>query len=171
MKVNNHNVYRLSNIVRYCQLSKIKNETVAEHSFFVMWFINWICTQHEIGDKIRLMALEAGLYHDVPEAITNDITYDVKKLIPDIPRILQPYEEDIIGEHSKVAVKVLYNPETYEEILANKIVNHADNLSVLQYCENVETLGNKEFITLKLDSCERVKKSFEEFKTALEGGK
>ena len=171
MIVDDHNIYKLSNITRYCQLSKIHKESVAEHSFYVMWFINRMCTDLDIDDNIRLLALETGLLHDIPEVITNDITYDVKKMIPEIPELLKPYEEEIIGEHSNVAVKVLYNPETYEEIVANRLVRHADNLSVLQYCRHEEQLGNKSFKELSHDSLHRVSVSQYELATAIQGGK
>lgn len=159
MIVDDFNVYKLSNIVRYSQQNKIQQETVAEHSFYVCWFVNRICTKHEIGDTIRLMALEAATLHDIPEVITNDITYDVKRMIPEVRTLLQPYEEEVIKEHSSRAHKVLFYPETPEELLAKRIVKHADILSVLQYCQNEETLGNKGFTELRKATEDRVQKS------------
>ena len=159
MIVNDYNVYKLSNIVRYSQQNKIKNETVAEHSYYVSWFVNRLCTKYSLSDTIRLMALEAALLHDVPEVITNDITYDVKRMIPEVPALLQPYEEEVIREHSSRAHKVLFNPETNDEIIAKKIVKHADILSVLQYCQNEEELGNKNFTELRKATEKRVKES------------
>lgn len=148
MIVDDFNVYKLSNIVRYSQQNKISHESVAEHSFYVMWFINRLCTKYELDDKIRLLSLEAGLLHDIPEVITNDITYDVKRMVPEVCALLQPYEEETILEHSPRAHKILFNPETKEEKLAKKIVKHADILSVMQYCQHEERLGNKNFIEL-----------------------
>lgn len=170
MIVDDYNVYKLSNIVRYSQQNKIKSETVAEHSFYVTWFVNRLCTKYEISDKIRLMALESALLHDIPEVITNDITYDVKKMIPEVSGLLQPYEEEVIVEHSCTAWKVLFHPETHDEILARKIVKHADILSVLQYCQNEDTLGNKNFIELRKATEERVRKSREELLTVISEG-
>ena len=159
MIVDDYNVYKLSNIIRYSQQNKIKNETVAEHSYYVSWFVNRLCTKYSLSDTIRLMALEAALLHDVPEVITNDITYDVKRMIPEVPGLLQPYEEEVIREHSSRAHKVLFNPETRDEIVAKKIVKHADILSVLQYCQNEEELGNKNFTELRKATEKRVKES------------
>ena len=159
MIVDDYNVYKLSNIIRYSQQNKIKNETVAEHSYYVSWFVNRLCTKYSLNDTIRLMALEAALLHDVPEVITNDITYDVKRMIPEVPALLQPYEEEVIKEHSSRAHKVLFNPETTNEIVAKKIVKHADILSVLQYCQNEEALGNKGFTELRKATEKRVKES------------
>jgi putative hydrolase of HD superfamily len=159
MIIDDFNVYKLSNIIRYSQLNKIKHETVAEHSYYVSWFVNRLCTKYKVCDKIRLMALEAAILHDIPEVITNDITYDVKRMIPEVPALLQPYEEEAIKEHSERSYKVLFNPETKEEFIAKRIVKHADVLSVLQYCQNEEMLGNKNFTELRKATEERVKKS------------
>ena len=172
MIVDDYNVYKLSNIIRYSQQNKIKNETVAEHSYYVLWFVNRLCTKYSLSDTIRLMALEAALLHDVPEVITNDITYDVKRMIPEVPGLLQPYEEEVIREHSSRAHKVLFNPETNDEIIAKKIVKHADILSVLQYCQNEEELGNKNFTELRKATEKRVKESRDALIASInEGGK
>lgn len=168
MIIDDFNIYKLSNIIRYSQQSKIKNESVAEHSFYVMWFTNKICTQHNICDKIRLMALESALLHDIPEVITNDITYDVKQMIPEVSALLQPYEEKVIIEHSQVAHDVLFNPISSEQLLAKKIVKHADILSVLLYCENEENIGNKNFTELRKATEKRLEKSRNELLTVLE---
>ena len=118
------------------------------------------------------MALEAALLHDVPEVITNDITYDVKRMIPEVHGLLQPYEEEVIREHSSRAHKVLFNPETNDEIIAKKIVKHADILSVLQYCQNEEELGNKNFTELRKATEKRVKESRDALIASInEGGK
>lgn len=170
MIVDDYNVYKLSNIIRYSQQNKIKNETVAEHSYYVSWFVNRLCTKYSLSDTIRLMALEAALLHDVPEVITNDITYDVKRMIPEVPALLQPYEEEVIKEHSSRAHKVLFNPETTDEIVAKKIVKHADILSVLQYCQNEEALGNKNFTELRKVTEKRVKESRDALVASINGG-
>lgn len=170
MIVDDYNVYKLSNIIRYSQQNKIKNETVAEHSYYVSWFVNRLCTKYSLSDTIRLMALEAALLHDVPEVITNDITYDVKRMIPEVPALLQPYEEEVIKEHSSRAHKVLFNPETTDEIVAKKIVKHADILSVLQYCQNEEALGNKNFTELRKATEKRVKESRDALVASINGG-
>ena len=170
MIVDDFNVYKMSNIVRYSQQNKIKNESVAEHSYFVMWFINRLCTKYKLCDKIRLMAMEAGLLHDVPEVITNDITYDVKQMIPEVSDLLQPYEEEVVKEHSYTAWKILFNPKTEEEVLAKALVKHADILSVYQYCYNEDMLGNKNFTELRKATSERLKKSRTDLESKIKGG-
>lgn len=113
------------------------------------------------------MALEAALLHDIPEVITNDITYDVKRMIPEVPALLQPYEEEAIKEHSEEAHKVLFYPETDEEQLVKILVKHADILSVMQYCQNEECLGNKNFTELRKATEQRVAESRAKLETAI----
>ena len=139
------------------------------HLNYVPWLLplHIAVTKYELGDTIRLMALETALLHDIPEVITNDITYDVKRMIPEVPALLQPYEEEVIKEHSSRAYKVLFNPETPEEIIAKKVVKHADILSVLQYCQNEEMLGNKSFTELRRATEQRVKDSREDLVKAI----
>ena len=170
MWLDDFSIYKLSNIVRYSQQNKIKNESVAEHSYYVGWFVNRLCTKYELNDNIRLMALEAAILHDIPEVVTNDITYDVKQMIPEDSALLQPYVEEIIKEHSPRAYKVLFNPITHDEMIAKKLVKHADILSVLQYCQNEEHLGNKNFTLLRIATEKRLEQSRKELLTLIKGG-
>ena len=158
-KVDDENVYILNSIQRYNTQHKIHNETVAAHSFFVCFFIHRICNEFKLDDTIKLYATEAGLLHDVPEVITNDITHDAKQLIKGLPALLCPYEEEIIKAHSERAWRVLFHPSDIEEQLAQLVVNHADILSVHQFCENEVKLGNVTFSTLLEDSLSRIQLS------------
>ena len=167
MIVNDLNVYKLANIIRYSQQNKIKKESVAEHSFFVMWFVERLCTKYQVSDIIRLKALEAALLHDVPEVITNDITYDVKKMIPEISALMEPYEKQVISEHSVCACNTLFYPVTDEDAIAKAIVKYADVLSVLQYCSNEESLGNKSFVELRKATEKRIKDSRDHLESVL----
>ena len=171
MIVHDNNVYKLTNLIRYSQQRRNKNESVAEHSYFVIWFVNRLCTEYEICDRIRLMALEAALLHDIPEIITNDITHDVKKMIPGIPALLQPYEEEIIREHSQTSHKVLFYPEAEDEVIANLLVKLADVLSVKQYCLNEEWLGNRSFTDLRRETEYRVATARETLEEAINKAK
>lgn len=167
MIVDDYSVYRLTNIIRFSQLNKIKHESVAEHSFFVMWFVNRLCTKYGICDKIKLLAMETALLHDVPEVVTNDITYDVKQMIPEISELLEPYEKQVISEHSIDACNTLFYPTTDEEVIAKALVKHADILSVYQYCMNEAQLGNKDFIELREATVKRLEESRQKLETEL----
>lgn len=159
-KVNDGNIYILNSIQRYNTQHRNHNETVAAHSFFVCYFIHRICSELELDDTVKLYALEAGLLHDVPEVIINDITYDAKCLIKGMSDMLQPYEEDIIKSQSTRSWRVLFSPQNIVEQLAQMVVNHADIISVHQFCENEVSMGNKNFNHLLADSIIRVQESY-----------
>jgi 5'-deoxynucleotidase YfbR-like HD superfamily hydrolase len=157
--VNDENIYILNSIQRYNTQHRIHNESVAAHSYFVTYFVNRICTEFELNDKIRLMALEAALMHDVPEVVTNDITHDAKELIDGISKAIKPYEELIVKEQSMRAYCVLFAPMNIEEQIAQAVVNHADIISVHMFCDNEVRMGNMFFQILLEGSMERLGKS------------
>jgi 5'-deoxynucleotidase YfbR-like HD superfamily hydrolase len=154
--INDENVYILNSIQRYNTQHRVHVETVAAHSFFVTYFINRICTGYELDDRIRLYSLEAGMLHDLPEVITNDITHDAKQLISGLSGLLKPYEEEVVKSQSERAHRILFSPTTFEEQIANAIVNHADVLSVYQYCETEVKLGNRTFREMLNNTVDRM---------------
>lgn len=161
-------IHQLNNIVRYNTRNKINPESVASHSFFASYFVLSICRDYLIPDDIKLLALESIILHDVPEVFINDITYDCKKLVPEIETILKPYEESIIGQLSESAAKILFKEGLDErEELAHSIVEWADVLSVKQYAISEVELGNTSFKSILTSSKKRVNKAELEFKKAL----
>lgn len=136
-------IYKLKNIVRYNTHSKLVNETVAEHSFYVALFTMELCKILKLTEQQSLIAIQLAILHDVPEMITNDITYDAKQAMPEINKTLSKYERRFYED----------NYADYEELFDNsvdvqlgmEIVKLADILSAIQYCDNEVQLGNKYF--------------------------
>lgn len=135
----------LSNISRYNTRYRIKNESVAAHSFYTTWFASRICSDMGLSPEITMLAMEAAMVHDIPEIYINDITYDCKKMIPELEDILIPYESQIVESLSTDAADILFRPETTKQKLINAIVRYADVLSVEQYSLSEVKLGNKSF--------------------------
>lgn len=135
----------LSNISRYNTRFRIKNESVAAHSFYVTWFVANICSSLGLGHDTTRLAMEAALVHDIPEVYINDITYDCKQLIPEISVVIEPYERCIIEKLSPEVANILFGPETDEQKLINAIVRYADVVSVKQYALSEMKLGNGSF--------------------------
>ena len=161
----------MSNISRYNTRYRIKNESVAAHSFYVMWFVSNICSELGVGPDITSLALEAALVHDMPEIYINDVTYDCKKMIPGLNSILAEYEIDILNSLSTTAAKVLFYPETMEEKIAGAIVRYADVVSVKQYSQSEIKLGNKSFLEILKGAEDRLNEISYELTTLLiEGG-
>jgi 5'-deoxynucleotidase YfbR-like HD superfamily hydrolase len=151
-------LYQLDNIVRYNTFPKVKQESVATHSYYVGLFTMMICDELCVSSAVKLKALEAALVHDVPEIVTNDITYAAKKNMPGISSILERYEEEMLREtfpaqcdhiHGKVKSK--------DEMLALEIVKLADIISVLQFVDYEISMGNQNVIDWVGDTLERIK--------------
>lgn len=146
----------LSNISRYNTRFRIKNESVAAHSFYVTWFVANICSSLGLSHETTRLAMEAALVHDIPEVYINDITYDCKQLIPEISEVIAPHEQIIIGKLAPEASDILFSPATTEEELINAIVRYADVVSVKQYALSEMKLGNASFASIYEGACKRL---------------
>jgi len=138
-------LYRLNSLVRYNNRAKIKDETVAAHSYFTSLFTMMICDKLQLSDEIKLIAMQYSMIHDVPEIITNDITHDAKQLIPELNDILVPFENMFIQEHFPEQLDIFnVTLGKFDDniFLARLVVKIADILSVIQYCTNEKKLGN-----------------------------
>ena len=133
-----HKLYSLKAIMRYGNTFKIKEESVAEHSFFVAIITMELHTMFRFDlDK----AIQIALVHDVLEMYTTDIPYNVKENYPKIKEALRNSERDIYGDIRPSISRLLLE---YEELKTNEamIVKLADKLSVLQFSTLEVSLGN-----------------------------
>lgn len=139
------NILGLGEIVRYNNKAKIKEENVAEHTFYVTTTILRVCDHYKITLADRLKALEFGIVHDIPEAITGDLPYDLKLNNPEIIPHLVKAEfvalEKNFPEHLETYKK--YIEEEKQETIPAIIVKLADANSVLQYSSREIELGNQ----------------------------
>lgn len=119
-------VYHLNNIVRYNNAPRIHTETVAAHSFFVIYFVHMLCQKYSLPGKLRLQAMELAMAHDIPEVIINDITHDAKETIPGLASAVVEVEDIIVA--------AVTGKETFHPVV-RAIVEAADILSVFQYVD------------------------------------
>ena len=71
-------MYKLKNITRYNHRTRLKDESVAEHSFFTTLITLELCKRFELDNESMLACILKSLLHDMPETELNDITYDVR---------------------------------------------------------------------------------------------
>lgn len=132
--------YSIKNIVRYNTRLRIKDESVSDHTCFVALFSLKILDQLHISDaEICKSVLIIALLHDIPESITSDIPYDIKRNNPELKLTLRELENDYY---------INYWPSYKSSLevksgLPEAIVKLADTYSVYQYTMNEITLGNK----------------------------
>lgn len=158
----------MSNISRYNTRYRIKNESVAAHSFYTIWFASVLCSHFGLKPEVTQKVMECAMVHDIPEIYINDITYDCKQMIPEITSMLAPYEEAIVSKLSDEAAEILFHPTTPEQKLINAIVRYADVVSVKQYSISELKLGNTTFKSIFEGANERIEELLEELSEALD---
>lgn len=131
-------IYQLKSIVRYNNKPKLKEETVAEHSFYVALISLMVCDKLKLTDDIKYQAVIKAILHDMPEIEINDITHDVKEKLK-LDDFLAKYEEAYYKKHFSKYTELMKNTNS----LCDAIVNFADSASVKQYCLHEMNLGNK----------------------------
>lgn len=157
-------VYRLKNVIRYNTRCKLKDESVAEHSFYVALFALKICEEYKINEQTTNLCLIKAILHDMPEIDLNDITHDVKERLKLRP-FLKQYEDEYFEKHFKYYANIM----TKSLPIVDTIVILADAWSVYQYSLNEIQLGNKsiEIEEIYDESKERIKKLEEHLKKEL----
>lgn len=133
-------VYMLKNIIRYNTRTHIKDESVAEHSFYVALLALMICDEYKIDNiNIRNAALTKAILHDMPEIELNDITHDVKERLH-LREFMEEHENEYYRRNFPDEYTLM---TTLQNNTVGIIVDLADALSVIQYSENEIRLGNR----------------------------
>lgn len=137
---------RMSDVVRYSGRAKIKDENIAEHSFYVCANVLTICKAYGINDSMKAKALEFAVVHDIGELSTGDVPYPLKRDFPEMKAALdsaeKKYIERVWPQFSDSFETLLTEEKTWTtEALILKL---ADTMSVLQYTENELLLGNND---------------------------
>lgn len=140
-------VYRLAYIVRYSNVPRVKDESVAEHSFFVAAIVMKLHSKYDF-DLGR--ALQMAIAHDMPESETNDISWAIKQRYPKIKEVLAEAEDDFANSMpcSVQVGLVEYSRCTIE----SDIVKLADAMQCLQYANHEVLLGNRGYMLSVVDS-------------------
>lgn len=140
-------IYKLKNLIRYNNRTKLKDESVAEHSFFVTLMSLMICDTLNIDKETTYECLIKAILHDMPEIEMNDITHDVKERLK-LGKILQQYEFDYYAKNFKSFASMM-NLE--DDSISSLIVNLADAESVRQFIQNEKKLGNQSRDIIEID--------------------
>lgn len=149
-------IYKLKNLVRYNNRARLKDETVAEHSFFVALMSLIICDTLNFDKETTYQALVKAILHDMPEIDMNDITHDVKERL-NLAEIFEEYEAEYYLKNFK-SFKSLMNLQ--DGSLSSLVVLLADAESVKQFTQNEIMLGNnsKDMIKINKECQSRIDK-------------
>lgn len=137
--------YKLRNLVRYNQMSRTTNESVAEHTYYVVLFTDLICKYLKVSDSIRLSSLDYAISHDLSEIYTSDVPHPVKASNPELDAMLHNIEIKVMREHMpEFATEFEAGIYRHDEKVST-IVDLADIVSVIQYANSQIKLGNSYF--------------------------
>ena len=137
-------IYTLSFINRYTNVIRVKNEDVAQHSFFVSAIVLKL---HEDYDFDLGKALQAAISHDISEADLSDVTHDVKVKFPNLANEISIAENTVLKKYPP-AVRVgflIFIGDSVEGL----VVNLADVIQVQQYLSNEISLGNAKLSSIE----------------------
>lgn len=162
----------LADMKRYNNRIRIKNESIAEHSFFVAYNILKIGYEYKLPDEVINEAVAMAIAHDYPEIYTSDIPHDCKQSNPELKELLLNIELKFLEEQ----MPELFS--RYEELTTDSLtallVDLGDAISVLQYANREIELGNRteDMRIIHNEVCSRVTRLFakleEEIKNAKE---
>ena len=148
-------IYRLKSLIRFNTSSRLKDESVAEHSFFVAIYSLLIATEVSKFSTISIeKVLTMALIHDVPEINLSDIPHDVKKRL-NVYDILERLE---LESFSSTKFRDIFKELSEKKSLESQIVHYADILSVKVYTLSEISLGNTTLKKIDLETDARLDK-------------
>lgn len=150
----------LADMKRYNNRIKIKNESIAEHSFFVAYNILKIGYDYKIPAEIINEAVSIAIVHDYPEIFTSDIPHDCKQSSHELKEILSKIEIKFLTDQMP---ELLSRYEKFQtESLVSLLVDLGDAISVLQYSNREIELGNstEDMKIIHNEVCSRVTRLF-----------
>lgn len=146
---------KLDRVIRFSAHTRIKDESVSEHSFHVVLYSMILADLEERVFKNKVdkeKLLKTALLHDLEECRTGDIIYGFKHtdktLTQEIKKISQRFfkglMENLPEEISKEYV-TLWQKAKDKKKIEGKILEAADKLEGLIYALNELSLGNRGF--------------------------
>ena len=143
----------LGKIIRFSAKIRLKDESVAEHSFHVALYAMILADlEKRFGNEVDVeKLLRSALLHDLEESMTGDILYDFKHSDESLARRikqmgLQFYEKLMKcfpEEMARKYIKLWKNAK--DKSLEGRILEAADRLEALIYSLEEYSLGNKNF--------------------------
>ena len=131
-------ITKLNYIIRYSNTPRIKDETVAVHSFMVAAIILKLHEEYNFNLERALML---AICHDIPEFETNDICHVTKQRYPEIREVLKIAEIEALRDLPK-SIKSAFQEYSDGETTESKIAHLADIIQCQQYASNEVKLGN-----------------------------
>lgn len=135
----------LSTLIRYNNSFHIRNESVAEHSFYVAFYTMKICSILQVNSDVENLALKTAIIHDVHESELSDIPHDIKANNKQIEDFCLEFEKSFNKKYFPEIDKSFSSISEDEAKLVKIIVELADIIDVLQFARHEIKIGNSHF--------------------------
>lgn len=158
----------LADMKRYNNRIKIKDESIAEHSFFVAYNIIKIGYDYNIDKSIVNNAVSMAIIHDIPELYTSDLPHDCKSSYPELKSLLSRIEGAFV--HSIVPeIESYFKELECHDTIESLLVDLGDAISVLEYTNREIELGNmsEDFKIIHNEICVRITGLFDKLDSVL----
>ena len=128
----------MCHMTRFQNSPRIRDNNVAEHSYYVALYAHMICGYIDISPETEHGAMRLALLHDIHEGISVEVPNNVKRMLkPEIAAI------------EAAAIKEIFQGEAWRvensDPLAAAIVKLADCMDALIYSVEEYKMGNKFF--------------------------
>lgn len=161
----NRKLFNLDTINRWSLNRVIKNETVAQHSYWVAFFTcciveELITEKNSQKNEIKLKCIRYALFHDLDEVFTGDVSHQLKyneNNGEEIKKLIDEYIESqiLLNFPSNDSLDKMFKECLLETSnIVKNIVKIADWLSFLKYLKEEESYGNKNILEVRL-YCEK----------------
>ena len=134
-------------------MPRVRDESVAEHSFFVAAIVMRLHGDYTFDLGV---ALQCAISHDVAEVFIDDINHEIKRDFPDVANALKAAERTVMNNFPNPFQQgaFIYNSSTTE----GTIVHLADVIQCLQYAKTEISLGNQGYmLKVEEESTRRIK--------------
>ena len=135
-------LYRLQFITRYSNIPRVRDENVAQHSFYVASLCLEIMEGLDSTKFNKAKVLTMAITHDWAEADIDDIAHNVKRDFPSIKKALKVAERKAMSKYPGYIQDSFQEYDESNTIEAH-IVQLADTLQCVQYLESEVKLGNR----------------------------
>lgn len=132
--------YIPTEIIRYSNRSKMRTENIAEHSFYVAFYVILVGNDYNIKPEIINKACTLAVLHDYPEIYTLDLAHDFKYSHPDVKATFSKAEKDFISQYLPNIKH--YFDDLDQDTPESLLVHIGDALSVLLYTNRELSIWN-----------------------------
>lgn len=164
---------KLRNVIRFSNSTRIKDESVAEHSYFTAYYSMVLARVLIAKEGVQLnmgRILEAAILHDIDEAMSGDFVRHFKYMDKSLKSHIEDATDKLMqhafeplfmcdNAHTSQKLKYAWKTAKDPDTLEGDIVAFADFLSVLSYVMNEIDCGNVKLIR-QLDDMQEYANTF-----------